>query len=299
MLKKIAQYLIYGVVALFTVQYIFVSRITPSTVLSDITTCIIKPSECTENTLTAEKRKNLPVLDSITVTETEQERQALLNSFEIDVIDRTNRERINRSLAPLAPQALLSESARVKALDMYRRQYFEHESPDGKGVSDLTKAEGYDFLIVGENLALGDFKTADSVVDAWMNSKGHRENILNEKYREIGVSMVSGTYNGKQALFIVQHFGTNRSICPVINAQLKNTIERTATLLLQDEKEIESLKDIIESETNIFSPEYGKNVTTFNVLIGQYNQLLDESRTLITRYNEEVRAFNACLAEFQ
>jgi uncharacterized protein YkwD len=298
MLKKTIQYIVYGAIALFTIQYVFLDTISPTTVISDMTQCVNSFDECTQEKKVA-LPKNLPVLDSVLSAETEKERDAVLSSFELDVVDLTNKERISRSLPPLAPQAVLAESARVKALDMYNRQYFEHDSPDGKGVSDLAKSSGYDFLIVGENLALGDFKTPASVVEAWMNSTGHRENILNQKYREIGVSMISGTYNGKQALFIVQHFGTNRSICPVISTQLKNAIDVTTRTLKEDEKVIGELKDTIESETNIFSPEYGKNVTTFNMLIEKYNGLLEQSRNQISEYNREVRAFNACLSNYQ
>jgi uncharacterized protein YkwD len=298
MLKKVTQYIVYGAVALFTIQYLLVDRISPATMISDISECLKGFNECAQ-----EKKSSfldpLSVHDSVLSADTEKEREAVLNSFELDIIDLTNKERISRSLPPLIPQALLAQSARVKALDMYKKQYFEHDSPEGKGASDLAKASGYDFLIVGENLALGDFKTPASVVEAWMNSTGHRENILNTKYRDIGVSMISGTYNGKQALFIVQHFGTNRSICPTINSQLKNVIDITTQTLKEDEMAIGELKDIIESEKNIFSPEYAKNVTTFNTLIEKYNTLLQQSRNQISQYNQEVRAFNACLANYQ
>lgn len=298
MLKKIIHYSIYGGVIVFTLQYFLFGTLSPYSVFSDLKGCLFS-GNCGEKALLQSSKKELPVLDTITRSETEKEREAILTSFETDVIDSTNKERISQSLQPLIPQDLLARSARVKALDMYEKQYFEHDSPEGKGVSDLAKDVGYDFLIVGENLALGDFKNPQAVVDAWMNSKGHRENILNPKYREIGVSMISGTYNGKQALFIVQHFGTNRSVCPRIDTRLKDAIDETARTLKGDELTIEELKKTIESEKNIFSVEYGKNVTAFNTLIQKYNALLEISRNQITEYNKEVRAFNACLSEFQ
>jgi uncharacterized protein YkwD len=299
MLKKIFLYIVYGVIALCTIQYVFVGRVSPSTILSDIAYCFNNPDVCKTSNQLRDLKSVIPTLDSISFIESEKERQVLLSSFETDVVDLTNKERVARSLLPLVPQTLLADSAQIKALDMNKRQYFEHDSPEGRGVSDLAKSVEYDFLIVGENLALGDFKTPQDVVDAWMNSKGHRENILNARYSEIGVSMVSGTFNGRKALFIVQHFGTNRSICPIIDLRLKNNIDETTAILKGDEATIENLKDTIESTNNIFSPEYGKNVAVFNTLIENYNILLEKSRSQIAQYNKEVREFNECLADFQ
>ena len=306
MLKKILQYILYGAFVLGILQYLLVGIISPKTLLADLKTCLLTPTLCpsknrdnNDQFYFSDLRKDTAVLDTLLVTESESERNTLSSAFEVDVVDFTNKERISRSLPPLTPQPLLAKSAHIKAFDMYKRQYFEHDSPDGKGVSDLVSEAEYQYLIVGENLALGDFKNAQDVVNAWMNSKGHRENILNPKYREIGVSMVSGTYNGKDALFIVQHFGTSRAICPEIETRLKNTIDEMSQTLRGDEREIERLKDVIESEKNIFSAEYAKNVATFNALIEKYNNLLEESRIQITQYNKEVRAFNECLVQFQ
>jgi uncharacterized protein YkwD len=90
---------------------------------------------------------------------------------------------------------------------MFENQYFAHESPTGEKVSDLAKKFGYDFLLIGENLAMGNFSSDEDLVLAWMESPGHRENILNEKYQEIGVAVKKGIFEGKEVWIAVQHFG--------------------------------------------------------------------------------------------
>ncbi len=240
--------------------------------------------------------------ESITVTKEnllDTEGASSFKQFEDDVIDSTNRERLQAGLEPLKVQNLLYTSAHVKAFDMLTNQYFEHISPSGKGVSDLSKESGYDYLVIGENLALGEFDTADAVVKAWMNSSGHRANILNKNYSEIGVAMIRGTYENKPALFVVQHFGTPRSICPAISATLKKDIDEKNAALAQDEKTILTLKGEIEANKNLFSPEYISLVNKFNSLVEKYNTTLTESKALIANYNEQVRLFNNCLSSYQ
>ena len=95
----------------------------------------------------------------------------------------TNKERKKTGLPDLAPNQKLTASALVKVRDMFKNQYFAHESPAGKGAGDLAKTEGYEFILIGENLALGNFEGDKALVDAWMGSPGHRANILGERYK--------------------------------------------------------------------------------------------------------------------
>jgi len=102
------------------------------------------------------------------------------------VIDNTNKQRaLNGDLPVLKENFKLNFSAEKKLQDMFVKQYFEHNSPEGIGVGDLGLQAGYEYIIIGENLALGNFKDDASLVDAWMASPGHRANILNKKYTEI------------------------------------------------------------------------------------------------------------------
>lgn len=126
------------------------------------------------------------------------------------VIELTNQDRQNNNLNTLKTNPVLTNSAEAKANDLITRNYFSHNTPDGKKPWDFIDRGQYRYLFVGENLAMN-FSTADSVHRALMNSPTHKKNILNERYEDIGVAMVSGMINGKQTNVLVELFGTIRS----------------------------------------------------------------------------------------
>lgn len=110
---------------------------------------------------------------------------------EQEVIRLVNIERARYGLKPLAHNWELSRVARFKSSDMRDRGYFSHQSPTYGSPFDMIRDFGISFTAAGENIAAGQ-QTAKSVVQAWMNSKGHRENILNASFTEIGVGYASG-----------------------------------------------------------------------------------------------------------
>ncbi len=109
-----------------------------------------------------------------------------------------NGERADHGLAPLAPNAKLAAAATAYAQDMVAGSYFSHTGRDGSGVFDRIERSGYlspgAGWTLGENLAwgTGSLATPGSIMQAWMNSPGHRENILHADYREVGIGLVSG-----------------------------------------------------------------------------------------------------------
>lgn len=223
-----------------------------------------------------------------------------ITSIEVSgVIEETNKQRVAQGLAPLAVNPFLMISAEYKVDDMITKQYFEHNSPTGEGVSDLGKRANYNYVIIGENLALGDFTDAKDLVDAWMNSPGHRANILSTKYQDIGVSIKHGRFEGKEVWFAVQHFGSSRGVCPVIDEELKTTIDILNSQLKDEEGDILALKNKLQSAGSDIQPWYQSDVATFNNMVDLYNKKLAESRKKIELYNAQVRAFNKCIAAFQ
>ena len=115
--------------------------------------------------------------------------QKKIDLTKAQVIEITNeRRKENGGLAALKENLRLDVSAEKKLEDMFAKQYFEHLSPDNVGVKDLAKNAGYEYILIGENLAMGDFNNDSALLDAWMASPGHRENILNKNYTEIGVA---------------------------------------------------------------------------------------------------------------
>lgn len=127
------------------------------------------------------------------------------------IITLTNNLRANLSLPVLQESSLLNQAAYNKAQDMLVQQYFAHLGPDGKRVSSWLKNVSYDYLIAGENLAIG-FASADEVVEAWKNSPTHYANLVDPAFQEIGVGMVSGLYNEVDATLVAQFFAKPRVV---------------------------------------------------------------------------------------
>ena len=112
-------------------------------------------------------------------------------AFELQVIELTNVERKKAGLAPLQLDNLLMNNAEQKSLDMKQNKYFSHTSPTLGSPFEQMKNNGISYKKAGENIAKGQ-STPEQVVQAWMDSPGHRENIMNSNYTHIGVGYVNG-----------------------------------------------------------------------------------------------------------
>jgi uncharacterized protein YkwD len=134
------------------------------------------------------------------------------SEFIVAAIDRTNSYRTQNGCAALRESTLLDQSALNHSMDMAKRNYFEHDSPDGETPWDRMHAVGYQFTTAAENIAAG-YKTAESVIDAFFNetppNDGHRKNILNCSLKEVGIGYYyqAGT---KYGTYWTQDFGTPR-----------------------------------------------------------------------------------------
>ena len=113
-----------------------------------------------------------------------------ITSFESEVVRLVNEIRVQNSLKPLTANWELSRVARYKSQDMRDRGYFSHTSPTYGTPFQMIKAFGLSFRTAGENIAKG-YATSQAVVNGWMNSSGHRANILNASYTQIGVGYVA------------------------------------------------------------------------------------------------------------
>jgi uncharacterized protein YkwD len=118
-----------------------------------------------------------------------------------------NKKRKEFNVAPLLLNTKLMQAAQEKAIHMNTNGYFSHVSPsDEKKWSDFIRDQGYDYLEAGENLANG-FIDANELVNAWMASPTHRENILNKNVDETGFGIKIGRLRGAPTVFVVQVFG--------------------------------------------------------------------------------------------
>lgn len=121
---------------------------------------------------------------------------------ETDVIVLTNQERQENGLLALQHDLKLDAAAQIKAEELVKCGCFQHTMPDGQTAWDLLKDAGYDYQAAGENLAMA-YRDAGEMMTAWMTSKGHRLNILNPAFTQIGVGMAdNGTFR-----IVVQMFG--------------------------------------------------------------------------------------------
>lgn len=122
------------------------------------------------------------------------------------VLELTNKARAGEGLGSLEYNATLERAAQAKADDMAARKYFSHTTPDGKTPWTFFEAAGYAYQSAGENLAVH-FADVEPLQDAWMNSPGHRANIMSPKYTEMGVGIARGVYEGYESVFVVELFG--------------------------------------------------------------------------------------------
>ena len=125
---------------------------------------------------------------------TTPDNSASLSAFEQEVVRLVNEARAENGLKPLTANTDLSNVARTKSQDMKDKNYFSHTSPTYGSPFDMMKSFGISYKTAGENIAYGQ-KTPAEVMNAWMNSSGHRANILNASFTQIGVGYVSsGNY---------------------------------------------------------------------------------------------------------
>lgn len=116
----------------------------------------------------------------------ETETVSSVNSMEKQVASLTNSKRKAAGLGNLTLDSQLSKLARMKAEDMAKKGYFSHTSPTYGSAFDMMKKYGVSYRTAGENIAKGQ-KTPEAVMNGWMNSSGHRANILSSTYTHIGV----------------------------------------------------------------------------------------------------------------
>ncbi|WP_143570365.1 CAP domain-containing protein, partial [Streptomyces acidiscabies] len=126
-----------------------------------------------------------------------------LDRVEAEVLELTNRERIRAGLGPLAPDGPLARAARAYCVDMAARAFYSHTSPEGTQPWDRAKAAGSVKRSIGENIACGQ-RSAAEVVEGWMNSPGHRANILKADFTHLGVGFAGG---GPSGTYWTQLFG--------------------------------------------------------------------------------------------
>lgn len=145
-----------------------------------------------------------------------------------EVIRLTNEKRAGSGMPALRYNSSLTQAAYAKGNHMLANQYWAHIAPDGTEPWKFFTDVGYKYRYAGENLAR-DFTNPQSVVDAWMASTTHRENLLSSKYTDIGVAVVEGGLNGIDTTIVVQFFGSPLGESQPSQVQAKPVITLTPT----------------------------------------------------------------------
>lgn len=157
---------------------------------------------------------NQQVVDAVSVstpsgstTPTPATPAATNDSFIQKVFELTNDQRHSAGLQPLQLNEKLDDTAESHSQDMAVNHYFSHDSLDGSSASDRAKNEGYNYSTFGENIAAGQ-ATPEDVVQAWMNSPGHRANILNPNFKDIGIGYYYLANDSGYHSYWTEDFGT-------------------------------------------------------------------------------------------
>lgn len=140
-----------------------------------------QPTQPVKQTQTQPVKQTQPTAQATSVSE-----------FEKQVATLVNQERKKAGLSPLQLDTKLSDVARTKSKDMMTKGYFDHQSPTYGSPFDMMKQFGITYRAAGENIAKGQ-QTPEEVMNSWMNSSGHRANILSANFTAIGVGFVKGS----------------------------------------------------------------------------------------------------------
>ena len=164
--------------------------------------------------------------------------------------DLTNEERQIQKLEILAVNPTLNKAAEMKANDMAEKGYFAHTSPEGKTPWYWLSKAGYEYQYAGENLAIN-FTDSKDVTNAWMASPTHKANIVKGNYTEMGTGIASGTYEGRESVFVAQVYA--------------NPLPKTITQTQPIKSELKQIKEIptivkVEEPINILGAETVRNV---------------------------------------
>jgi len=190
-----------------------------------------------------------------------------------NIIDYHNRTRINNSLGELTFNYLLSKSAQSKADAMIKANCWSHYCPNGESPWDFFNQANYNYVFAGENLAEG-FYNIEDLMNAWMKSPTHRENILKKEYVEVGVGIAYGDFQGNQNnVLVVVHFGArNNNIAlsadnqkiEIINPKSGDTIKENIADIKGNVHGFDVV-NIIVNNSNLGTAQIDQGIFTYNL----------------------------------
>ncbi|MFZ1982163.1 MAG: CAP domain-containing protein [Smithella sp.] len=235
------------------------------------------------------------------------------------IITLTNNARAQSGLPPLKENQILDAIAESRANDMLEKQYFAHVSPTGQQVSDMAQSAGYRYEVIAENIGSGDFYTNQKIIDNWMQSPGHRRNILSAEVEDIGAAVLKGKMKGVETYITVQIFGlqsppVSEHTCVAPSKSLLNDIDlkKAEIETLRDQlsrlkHEIDAEKESIETDRR-YAYDDNQKIEKLNERIRAldeksrwYNRILEDEKakssvvgSMIDEYNKTTQTYNDC-----
>jgi outer membrane murein-binding lipoprotein Lpp len=236
-----------------------------------------------------------------------------------DVIKLTNNARAVNGLHPLAENQLLNLIAESRANDMLEKQYFAHVSPTGQQASDIAQTIGYHYKIIAENIGSGDFYTNQKIVDGWMQSPGHRANILSTEVQEIGAAVIRGKMKNADTYVTVQIFGLQslpvaQKTCVAPSSNLLNDIEAKKAEIASLQDQLNSLKQELDNEQEAIETDkkytydnaekiqklnerinaFNEKSRWYNKIVGEVKAKSDVAQSMVNEYNRMSQIYNDC-----
>src|SRR3990167_5252977 len=163
------------------------------------------------------------------------------------IISLTNQERTSRGLAALQESPLLDQAADAKADHMFAYDYWAHFAPDGTSPWYFFSQAGYKYTYAGENLAR-DFSTSAGVVAGWMASQGHRDNLLNPNFSDIGIGVQNGTLEGEQTTLVVQFLGKTLGASTTSSGSTGSSSKKSSSIPVTVEEKFQSVEKTSENK---------------------------------------------------
>ena len=167
----------------------------------------------------------------------------------------------------------------------------------GKEAGDLIQEAGYQFLAIGENLALGTYNSEQSIVDSWIDSPPHHQVLISPYFEEIAVGLKQGVFDGQKVWVVVQHFGRSGEVCNAVAPEqsVKQRINTQSAQLRAWEQEIQEKQAVLRKYAPSYGVEYNQVARENDALVQQYNALLQETQQEIETYTRQIKAYNDCV----
>lgn len=196
----------------------------------------------------------------------------------------TNQKRVDAGIAPLVLNDKLTKAAQAKAVYMFQKDFWAHNAPDGRTPWDFIKDTGYPYIYAGENLARG-FTDSQDVVNAWLASPEHRENMLSSNYQEVGFAVQRGDLTGeKNTVLVVEMFGNTSNVPVASNLSKDGPVKSVLNKSIQNSQIVAAIK----YQPWFDSTTFVKNVSIFFLSLFLFVLIID---MLVVKRKGIVRLF--------